>query len=216
MIDFQKLLDFEIYSGVSADEIIKVEIEMDLALPSEYKQLLQYTNGFVTEEGITIFGIDIINERNKTYEVGEYAEGYVAIGSNGGGKFLLMASNEDSTELIQVDSGVMNPEYATVVSESFVKWINDGAVNVDLIDESQEIHNEKLCDLILVRPPVSGALDLKKIQEVFNIKKGLFDLLKGSKQLPFVLKQDIPLELARKNIEQLGKLGEILETSRAN
>ena len=42
-------------------------------------------------------------------------------------------------------------------------------------------------------------MDLKKIQEVFIIKKGLFDLLKGSKQLPFVLMKDIPVELALKH-----------------
>ncbi|ALZ60941.1 hypothetical protein [Bacillus cereus] len=56
-------------------------------------------------------------------------------------------------------------------------------------------------------------MDLKKIQEVFIIKKGLFDLLKGSKQLPFVLMKDIPVELALKNIELLGELGDILKIS---
>ncbi|TKI88098.1 SMI1/KNR4 family protein, partial [Bacillus cereus] len=65
----------------------------------------------------------------------------------------------------------------------------------------------------LVSPPVGGAMDLKKIQEVFIIKKGLFDLLKGSKQLPFVLMKDIPVELALKNIELLGELGDILKIS---
>ncbi|WP_309272561.1 hypothetical protein [Paenibacillus sp.] len=39
---------------------------------------------------------------------------------------------------------------------------------------------------------------MKKIQEVFNIRKGLLDLLKGSKQLPFVLMKDIPVDVAKK------------------
>ncbi|OFE38656.1 hypothetical protein BGV83_27105 [Bacillus anthracis] len=56
-------------------------------------------------------------------------------------------------------------------------------------------------------------MDLKKIQEVFIIKKGLFDLLKGSKQLPFVLMEGIPVELALQKINQLGELGDILKIS---
>lgn len=211
MIDVQKLSTYELYSPVDENKIKKVEEEMGLVLPNAYKQLLQHTNGFVAENGVVIFGIDIINERNATYEVREYAEGYVAVGSNGGGKFLLMAANESATELIQVDSGIMNPTYANVVSGNFIKWINDGAVDVEFLDEEQEIYKEKLCDLILISPPLGGARDLKKIQEVFNIKKGLFDLLKGSKQLPFVLMKDIPVELALKNIEHLGELGNILK-----
>lgn len=213
MIDVQKLSTYELYSPVDENEIKKVEEEMGLVLPNAYKQLLQHTNGFVTENGIVIFGVDIINERNTTYEVREYAKGYVAVGSNGEGKFLLMAANENATELIQVDSGVMDPMYATVVSNNFVKWINDGAIDVEFVDEEQEIYIEQLCNLILISPPVGGAMDLKKIQEVFNIKKGAFDLLKGSKQLPFVLMKDIPVELALKNIKQLGEIGKILTIS---
>lgn len=213
MIDVQKLSTYELYSPVDENEIKKVEEEIGLVLPNAYKQLLQHTNGFVTEDGVVIFGVDIINERNTTYEVREYAKGYVAVGSNGGGKILLMAANESATDLIQVDAGVMDSTYATVVSENFVKWINDGAIDVEFLDEEQEIYKEKLCNLILISPPIGGAMDLKKIQEVFNIKKGLFDLLKGSKQLPFVLMKDIPVELALKNIEQLGELGNILKIS---
>ncbi|WP_231130298.1 hypothetical protein [Bacillus thuringiensis] len=107
----------------------------------------------------------------------------------------------------------MDPNYATTVSENFIQWINDGAIDIDCVDEEQEVFKEKLCNLILVSPPVGGAMDLKKIQEVFIIKKGLFDLLKGSKQLPFVLMKDIPVELALKNIELLGELGDILKIS---
>lgn len=216
MIDFQKLSTFEffeLFPAVDEAEIEKTEERMGLIIPNSYKQLLQYTNGFVTDEGVIIFGIDIINERNTTYEVREYAEGYIAVGSKGGGKFLLMEANEDATELLQVDSGVMNPAFATTVSENFVKWINDGAIDVECVNEKQEMHKEKLCNLILIRSPIGGVVDLKKIQEVFHIKRGLFDLLKGSKQLPFVLMKDIPVELAIKNLKQLGELEEILKIS---
>ncbi|ADH07764.1 SMI1/KNR4 family protein [Bacillus cereus group sp. BceL101] len=213
MINVQKLSTYELYSPVDENEIKKIEEEMGLILPNAYKQLLKHTNGFVSDNGVVIFGVDIIDEMNKTYEVHEYAKGYVAVGSNGGGKILLMNANENATELVQVDSGIMDPNYATTVSENLIQWINDGAIDIDCVDEEQEVFKEKLCNLILVSPPVGGAMDLKKIQEVFIIKKGLFDLLKGSKQLPFVLMKDIPVELALKNIELLGELGDILKIS---
>ncbi|PDY46388.1 SMI1/KNR4 family protein [Bacillus pseudomycoides] len=134
MIDVQKLSTYELYSPVDENEIKKVEEELGLILPKVYKHLMQHMNGFVTENGVVIFGVDIINERNTTYEVREYAKGYVAVGSNGGGKILLMAANENATELIQVDPGVMDPAYATLVSGNFVQWINGGAIDVEVLE----------------------------------------------------------------------------------
>lgn len=213
MIDVQKLLTYELYSPVDETEIEKVEEEMGLGFPNTYKQLLRHTNGFVNENGVVVFGVDVIHERNKTYEVHEYAKGYVAVGSNGGGKLLLMATHENATKLVQVDLGVMDLNYSVVVSENFIQWVNDGAIDIECVDEEQEVCKEKFCNLILISPPKRGAMDLKKIKEVFIIQKGLFDLLKGSKQLPFVLMEDIPVEFALENIKQLGELGDILKIS---
>ena len=66
-----------------------------------------------------------------------------------------MTANENATELVQVDSGIMDPN-ATTVSENFIQWINDGAIDIDCVDEEQEVFKEKLCNLILVSPPVGG------------------------------------------------------------
>ncbi|MBD8035076.1 SMI1/KNR4 family protein [Solibacillus merdavium] len=222
MINRYSLSKFNLYPAVDDYEIKRVEIEMGLDFPKVYRDLLKLTNGFETEEGISIFGTDIIIERNQTYEVSDYAQGYLAIGSNGGGKFYLMSAAEGSSQLLQVDAGVMNPEYATIVSEDFVTWINNGAINIDLLEEEEEDDdddesiNEEMCELILVHPLKGGATDLKKIQDVFNIKKGLFDLLKGSKQLPFVLMKDIPFVLAKKNLKELGELGKCLKIIKIN
>jgi len=213
MINPQSLSSFNLYPAVDENEINKIEVEIGFKFPKVFRELLKLTNGFETDEGVIIFGTDIIIERNQTYEVSEYAQGYLAVGSNGGGKFYLMSANEDSTELLQVDAGVMSPEFASIVSEDFIKWINNGAINIDLLEEEDEADNGQFCDLILVNPLRGGATDLKKIQEVFNIKKGLFDLLKGSKQLPFTLMRDVPVDVAKKKLEDLGELGQLLKIS---
>ncbi|MHA6530701.1 SMI1/KNR4 family protein [Paenibacillus sp. BAC0078] len=135
MLNLQSLSGFNFYPAVEEDEINKVEMEMSLNFPNVFRELLKLANGFETEEGVLIFGTDIIVERNQTYEVSEYAKGYLAVGSNGGGKFYLMSANEDSTEILQVDAGVMNPEFASLVSKDFINWINNGAINIDLLEE---------------------------------------------------------------------------------
>lgn len=211
MIDILGLAKFKLYSSVDDNEIDKVGKELCLKLPKVFRVLLYYTNGLISEDGGVIFGTDIIVERNKTYEVAEYAKGYVAVGSTGGDKFYLMPANVDATELLQVDCGVMTPEHAELGSINFTSWINKGAVNVDIIDECEEITCKELCDLILIVQPEGGAQDLRKIKEKFNIDKGLFDLLKGSKNLSYLMMKDISLDIATKGLSDLGELNKILK-----
>lgn len=141
MINSQSLSSFKLYPAADDNELNKKEVEMGLKFPKVFRELLKLTNGFETEEGVVIFGTDIIIERNQTYEVSEYAQGYLAVGSNGGGKFYLMSAKVNSTELLQVDAGVMNPEFASLVSADFVEWINNGAMNIDLLEEEDEGNN---------------------------------------------------------------------------
>jgi hypothetical protein len=211
MIDILSLAKFELYPSVDENEIDEAEKELFLKFPRVFRELLHYTNGLVSDDGGVIFGTDIIVERNRTYEVAEYAKGYVAVGSNGGGKFYLMPASVEATAILQVDCGDMTLKYAKLVSTDFATWINEGAVNVGIIDDCQEVTSKQLCDLILVAQPVGGAQDLRKIQEKFNINKGLFDLLKGSKNLPYLMMKDIPLDLATEKFLELGELNKILK-----
>lgn len=211
MIDILSLAKFELYPSVDDNEIDKTENELLLKFPNVFRELLHYTNGLVSDDGGVIFGTDIIVERNRTYEVAEYAKGHVAVGSNGGGKFYLMPASVGATEILQVDCGDMIPKHAKLVSKDFASWINKGAVNIDIIDDYKEVTSKELCDLILITQPLRGAQDLRKIQEKFNIDKGLFDLLKGSKNLPYLIMKDIPLDLATKNFLELGELNKILK-----
>ena len=58
---------------------------MKVELPNVHKDLLKYTNGFSIGGGLIIYGTDDIIERNETWEVTEYVNGYVAIGDDGSG-----------------------------------------------------------------------------------------------------------------------------------
>ncbi|TKI89099.1 SMI1/KNR4 family protein, partial [Bacillus cereus] len=66
-------------------EIQEIEDVMKVELTNVHKDLLKYTNGFSIGGGLIIYGTDDIIERNETWEVTEYANGYVAIGDDGSG-----------------------------------------------------------------------------------------------------------------------------------
>ncbi|WP_336635214.1 SMI1/KNR4 family protein [Lysinibacillus fusiformis] len=61
-------------------EILLIEQTMAIHLPEEYKSVLKMSNGFSFTNGVFIYGTEEIMERNETWEVKEYAKGYVAIG----------------------------------------------------------------------------------------------------------------------------------------
>ncbi|MGG3889015.1 SMI1/KNR4 family protein [Metabacillus fastidiosus] len=188
MIDLSNLPDLIKNNSASDAEIKEVEDLMKVKLPHTYKNLLKYTNGFSIGGGLLIYGTDDIIERNATWEVNEYANGYVAIGDDGGGNVFLMLQRIEETAVLMVNGGVMNPNYATVISSDFNDWINSGC----FIETAEETTNDfpDNCSIILIKSPNGG--------------------LNGSKNLPFTLAQEFPYGKAKKLIEKLGELGSVL------
>ncbi|WP_226535916.1 SMI1/KNR4 family protein [Fictibacillus halophilus] len=126
MINLSNLeMDYSNYS-VSENEINETEKLMNIKFPKEYVTLLLKSNGFLTTEGIFIYGTEDILERNETWEVKEYANGFVAIGDDSGGRIFLMASQQESTQVLIVDSGELSLAYAEVLSSDLIEWIKHG------------------------------------------------------------------------------------------
>lgn len=106
--------------------IDSVEVAMNSTFPSIFKSVLLEMDGFLTNNGILIYGTEEIEERNLTWEVADYAKGYVAIGDDSGGRIFVMAEKAESTEVFILDCGDMNPENAIKVSDNLIEWINNG------------------------------------------------------------------------------------------
>lgn len=128
--------EFTLYEPTTRDEILKVEDEFGFKLPNVYKSLLNITNGLSTKGTISIFGVDDIIERNRTYEVQEYADGYVGIGVSDGVDFLLMQAEENAKEVIRVDCGDMNLINSELLAEDFMEWVNNGAIDPYELNEN--------------------------------------------------------------------------------
>ncbi|MDA2645124.1 MULTISPECIES: SMI1/KNR4 family protein [Bacillus cereus group] len=166
-------------------EIQEIEDVMKVKLSNVHKDLLKYTNGFSIGGGLIIYGTDDIIERNETWEVAEYANGYVAIGD-------------------------MNPNHATVVTLDFIKWVNTGCLNQKIQKIKEEILDT--CNIVLIEIPNGGLKDLVKIKSVLALDISTGELLKGSKNLPFTLVKGAPYGKAKKIIEKLGSIGLALNT----
>ncbi|MDM5427184.1 SMI1/KNR4 family protein [Bacillus mycoides] len=186
-------------------EIQEIEDVMKVELPNIYKGLLKYTNGFSIGGGLTIYGTEDIIERNETWEVTEYANGYISIGDDGSGNVFLMSQGADVQEVRAVDSGDMNPNHATVVTLDFSEWVNTGCLNRKIQEIKEEIPDT--CNIVLIEIPNGGLKDLVKIKSVLALDISTGELLKGSKNLPFTLVKGAPYGKAKKLIEKLGPVG---------
>ncbi|MCG3087960.1 SMI1/KNR4 family protein [Sporosarcina sp. MB25] len=189
-------------------EILKVESEMNVTLPNTFKKLLQSINGLSLGGGLAIYGTEELMERNETWEVREYAGGYVAIGDDGGGNVFLMRQELGAMEVLLVGAGDMNPKNATVISPDLIEWITSGfplPFDMDVLVDVPDT-----CRIVLIKMPDEGLKGLLQIKTTLGLATSTADLLKGSKQLPFVLVDNFPYGKAKKLIEELGVMGSVL------
>ena len=208
MINLSKVSDLAKSTAASDIEIQEVENLLKLELPNVYKDLLRYTNGFSIGGGLVIYGTENLVERNETWEVDEYASGFVAIGDDGGGNVFLMFQDADEKEVLVIDSGDMNPSHSNLVTSDFNKWVNSGCLNE--IEQKTSIEIPDTCNILLVKSPNEGLKDLIKIKNVLGIEISTADLLKASKNPPFILVERFPYGKAKKLMEKLGSTSTVL------
>jgi hypothetical protein len=187
--------------SAAAREIEKVEKRLNTILPTSYKELLLVSNGLANNEGIIFYGTDDILERNETWETQDYAPGFISIGDDSGGRVFLMSLG-DEEEILIVDSGDMTPDHAELISTDLIQWINNG-LRLE-INETSKVDWSENCKIVVVGSQDGALKDLIKIKGILGLTISTSKLLKGSKNLPFVLTEGIPYGKAKKVIEELG------------
>lgn len=126
MINLPQILNLHVNEPASDIHIKEAESQLNMVLPRAYKELLKQTNGFSIGGEVLLYGTEDMVERNKTWEVQQYASGYVAIGDDGGGRVLLMRLAEEEKKVWIVDAGVMDPQHAELLTDNFLKWVSEG------------------------------------------------------------------------------------------
>ncbi|MBO9128509.1 SMI1/KNR4 family protein [Bacillus sp. 165] len=211
-MDLTNLNGLVIMPPASDKEIFKVENELNAKLPISYKDLLKVSNGLSSEEGVLIYGTEEIIERNERWETKVYAEGYIAIGDDGGGQVFLIHQGDEEKEVLVVDAGDMIPANSVLVTSNLSLWANNGfIIKTDEIQEERSWSNS--CKIVLIDTPIGGLKDLLKIKSVFGLDITVSELLKGSKNLPYIIVEDFPYGKALKLV---GNLKEIKIELRTN
>jgi hypothetical protein len=96
-------------------------------VPPELETLWGLADGFMLNDGIKVYSTSEIIERNRTFEVDEYAPGYLMIADDSGGMAILVPRKiADTAPVFVVGQGVMDPDSARRVSESLTDWIDGG------------------------------------------------------------------------------------------
>ncbi|MEH7686764.1 SMI1/KNR4 family protein [Bacillus safensis] len=126
MLNLPEIPHLHVNKPVSDIHIKEAESQLNMVLPRAYKELLKQTNGFSIGGEVLLYGTEDMVERNKTWEVQQYASGYVAIGDDGGGQVFLMRLAEEEKKVWIVDAGVMDPQHAELVAEDLLSWVNEG------------------------------------------------------------------------------------------
>ncbi|WP_268361126.1 SMI1/KNR4 family protein [Bacillus altitudinis] len=108
--------------------IKEAEAKLNMVFPHAYQVLLKQSNGCSIGGDLLLYGTEDIVERNKTWEVQQYASGYVAIGDDGGGRVFLMRQAEEEKKVWIVDAGVMEPQHVELMAENFLKWVSEGCI----------------------------------------------------------------------------------------
>lgn len=99
--------------------------QLPAGLPQPYAAFLAQSNGLLADH-LYLYQAEDIAERNATYEVAEYAPGYVAIGDDGGGQAILLAGGRALSPVLIVDHGSMNPDEAAEIAPDFGDWVEAG------------------------------------------------------------------------------------------
>ncbi|MFC4322020.1 SMI1/KNR4 family protein [Litchfieldia salsa] len=185
-------------------ELEKVKLKMNTKLPTSYKELLLKTNGVSTKEGIILYGTQDLIERNETWETEVYAPGFISIGDDSGGRVILMRKDLKNKEVLIADSGDMTPENALLISTDLIQWVKNGLTIVHY--EKPEVNWLKNAKLVVVDTQDGALKDLIKIKSILALDIATSELVKGAKNLPFVLTEEVPYGKAKKIIEELGEL----------
>lgn len=104
-------------------DVERARAEIELDLPAPLVALWKVTDGLITDAGVTVYSAGCIGERNTTFEVTQYAPGFVLIGDDSGGRGFLLHADDPCFAVFSSDLGDLGPEDFEVESVDFASWI---------------------------------------------------------------------------------------------
>lgn len=110
-------------SAAAQAEVAQARAEPALSFPAPLVALWKLKDGLLSEEGVAVYSAGCVGERNITYEVAQYAPGFVLIGDDSGGRGFLLRADDPGSAVFSSDLGDLDPAGFEVESTDFASWI---------------------------------------------------------------------------------------------
>ncbi|MFJ2776860.1 hypothetical protein [Kitasatospora sp. NPDC087315] len=92
-------------------------------LPAPLVAFWEVTDGLLTDAGTAVYAAGCIGERNTTYEVAQYAPGFVLVGDDSGGRGFLLRADDPGSPVFSSDLGDLDPADFEVEAPDFASWL---------------------------------------------------------------------------------------------
>jgi hypothetical protein len=149
-----------------------------------------------------------MEERNDTWQVHMHVPGFVAIGDNGGGKVILLKTDEEDKSVYIVDSGSMQPQYMTCIGVCLADWISAGG---PVATEQEPVETAtQLVDIYLERMPSDGLNGLVALKTALMVDISLAALKQGALHPPFVVVSGVPYGKYKQRCRHVNQAAEFL------
>jgi hypothetical protein len=125
--EYEALLsNFTATSEGNEQDILAIEQEYGISLPSDYRSFLIAKSGgegFVGEQYLILWHAHEVIPFNHDYEVKEYAPGLLLFGSNGGGEGFAYDLRKQCGDIVMVPFIGMDLENAKSISSTFIDFL---------------------------------------------------------------------------------------------
>ena len=111
-------------SPATPDDIAAASDAIGGSVHPRLLDLYAHTDGFLTDDGVTVYDAASLAERNDTFEVGTYATGYLLIGDDSGGRGFLLALDDPQSPVYVTDLGDLHPPGFEVAGASMDAWLD--------------------------------------------------------------------------------------------
>lgn len=111
------------------NNIADIEKALGIRLPGAYHSFLlqeQFTGERLVNDLLLLYGTDILEERNNSYQVQKYLPGYISIGDDSGGKAILLHAGAPDENVYMTGYGALDTGSLEVLATDFNTWVQQG------------------------------------------------------------------------------------------
>lgn len=104
-------------------DVTRARAETAMSVPAPLAALWSVRDDLLTEAGVAVYSSTTIGERNATYEVAQYAPGFLLVGDDSGGRGFLLRADDPDSAVFSSGLGDLEPADFDVEGADFASWI---------------------------------------------------------------------------------------------